>query len=61
MYRIYPKVGLIEIKGGGKEGAIVNNNETHHICVGTRHNETHCVKQHRRKRVRKYGGGRGLS
>jgi hypothetical protein len=39
---MYPKVGLIvETKGGGKEIKIVNNNEIHHICVGTRHKETH--------------------
>jgi hypothetical protein len=38
---MYPKVGLVEeTKGGGKEGKIVNNNEIHHICLGTRHNET---------------------
>jgi hypothetical protein len=34
-------VGLIEIKGGGKElKKIANNNEVHHICVGARHKET---------------------
>jgi hypothetical protein len=39
---MYPKVLLVEeTKGGGKEGKIVNNNEIYHICVGTRHNETH--------------------
>jgi hypothetical protein len=37
---MYPKVGLVEeTKGGGKEEKIVENNEIHHICVGTRHKE----------------------
>jgi dTDP-4-dehydrorhamnose 3,5-epimerase-like enzyme len=34
----------IEVKNGKeekKERMIVNNTEIHHICVGTRHNETH--------------------
>jgi hypothetical protein len=40
---MYPKVGLVEEtkEGGKKERKIVKNNETHHICVGPRHNETH--------------------
>jgi hypothetical protein len=39
---MYSKVGLVEdTKGEGKEEKkIVNNNEIHHICVGTRHNKT---------------------
>jgi hypothetical protein len=37
-----PKSGTVEeTKGGGKKGKIVNDNEMHHICVGTRHKETH--------------------
>jgi hypothetical protein len=33
-------VGLVEkTKGGGKERKKVNNNEIHHICMGTRHKE----------------------
>jgi hypothetical protein len=35
-----PKVELVEeTKGRRKE--IKNNNEIYHICVGTRHKETH--------------------
>jgi hypothetical protein len=39
---MYPKMGLVEeTKGGGKEGKKdTNNNEIHHICVGTRHKAT---------------------
>jgi hypothetical protein len=39
---MFPKVGLLEeMKGGWKEekNDSVNNNEIHHICVGTRHSE----------------------
>jgi hypothetical protein len=36
------KVGLVEeTKGGRKERNIVNNNEIHLLCIGTRHNEPH--------------------
>jgi hypothetical protein len=51
IYRTYSqKMELVEgTKGGGerrKERA--NNHEIHHICVGTRHNETlKTVKQYR--------------
>jgi hypothetical protein len=39
---MFPKVGLlVETKRGRKEWYRVSNIETHHICVGTRHNETH--------------------
>jgi hypothetical protein len=35
-------VGLVEeTKGRGKEEKVLKNNEIHHICVGTRHMETH--------------------
>jgi hypothetical protein len=37
---MFPKVGLLqETKGGGKEEE--NDIEIYHICVGTRHKETH--------------------
>jgi hypothetical protein len=41
---MFPKVVLLEgTKGGGKEekNNRVHYNEIYHICVGTRHNETH--------------------
>jgi hypothetical protein len=40
---LYPKVGLVEeIRGRGQEGnRVANNNEVYHICVKTRHKETH--------------------
>jgi hypothetical protein len=42
MQNMYPKVGLLEeTKEEGKEEKIVNNNEIHHICIGTKHNETY--------------------
>jgi hypothetical protein len=43
IHSMYPKAGLVEeTKGGRKEGrTIVNNNEVHYICVGSRHKETH--------------------
>jgi hypothetical protein len=49
---MFPKVGLLEeMKGGWKEekNDSVNNNEIHHICVGTRHTETllKTINQHR--------------
>jgi hypothetical protein len=35
MDSIYPKLGLRETKGRGKEGKkIANNDDIHHICVG---------------------------
>jgi hypothetical protein len=40
---MYPKV-VLEGKNKGKgteERKIANNNDTHNICVGTRHKETH--------------------
>jgi hypothetical protein len=42
IYRMYPNVRLVEEvkRGGKKERKTVNNNEVHHICVGTRHKET---------------------
>jgi hypothetical protein len=44
---MYSKVGLSEeTKGGGREGKIVNNNEAHHICVGT-DTTKHTKKQHK--------------
>jgi hypothetical protein len=40
---IYPKVGLLEkTKGRGKDGKKDSErNEICHICIGTRHKETH--------------------
>jgi hypothetical protein len=38
----------------------MNNNEMHHVCVGTRHNETHSKLLGNtgwRKNVRKSSGG----
>jgi hypothetical protein len=59
---MFPKVGLLEeTKGGGKEEWWrVNNNEIHHIYVGTRHNETeNCwtIQGKGRKGLRKSSGG----
>jgi hypothetical protein len=37
---MYLKVGLVEeTKGGGKERKVMNNDEVHHTCVGTRYKE----------------------
>jgi hypothetical protein len=50
-YLIFPIVGLLEETRGGEkeeENDRVTNSETHHVCVGTRHNKTlKMVERHR--------------
>jgi hypothetical protein len=40
---MFPKAGLLETRGGGKEEEDdrMNNIKIHHICIGTRHNKMH--------------------
>jgi hypothetical protein len=58
---MHSKAGLVEETKGGvkKERKVATNNEVHHICVETRHSETHWKQttQARGKRARKCSGG----
>jgi hypothetical protein len=59
---MFPKVGILEETNGGRKeekNDRVNNNEIHHICVGTvqtKHDENCGSIQSREERVRKSSG-----